>query len=200
MAIADLDRRASKLEDSMAQLRQQKDAEERAAWRRENSERLQWEMFLRVHGPESVEVTEKDLEEAKDDPERQEEIKAELAFKRLSQKVLAKYKDGWIVDYAAMDEAEKAFAWLLDCFHIYEDVYNLFRLDLDRWEYILELKPELSFVEEIEAIDAHVGNSEWREVCYLQENQDYVMERLFEYEEARRARYLKHKAEHPEEQ
>ena len=60
MAIAGLDRRASKLEDSMARLRQQKETEERKAWREANSERLEREMFLRVHGPEAVEVTEED--------------------------------------------------------------------------------------------------------------------------------------------
>jgi hypothetical protein len=88
---------------------------------------------------------------------------------------------------------------LLESFHIYEDVYNLFRLDLETWGDKLDLKPELSFVEEIKAIDEHTGSSDWREVCYLQEKQDAVMERLFEYEEARRARYLRYKAEHPEE-
>jgi hypothetical protein len=198
MAITGLDRRASKLEDSMDHLRRQKEAEERNAWRQENSERLQWEMFLRVHGPDSIEVTEEDIEKASD-PENKEEIKAEVACKKMLQRVLAKY-DGWIVDYGAMDETEKAFAVLLESFHIYENVYNLVRLDLDNWEYKLDLKPELSFVEEIKAIDEHIGSSDWREVCYLQENQDAVMERLFQYEEARRARYLRYKAEHPEEE
>ena len=51
MAVTNLDRRASKLEDSMDGLRRQKEAEERAAWRRENSERLRFEMFLRHYGP-----------------------------------------------------------------------------------------------------------------------------------------------------
>jgi hypothetical protein len=52
MAISELDRRASKLEDSMDGLKRQKAAEERQAWRESNSERLKWEMFLRNHGPE----------------------------------------------------------------------------------------------------------------------------------------------------
>ncbi len=198
MAITNLDRRTSRLEDSLEHLRLQKAKEERDAWRQANSERLKWEMFLRAHGPDSVEVTEEDLEKA-DDPETKEEIKAELAFKKLCQQVLSHY-DGWIVNYEGMDETEKAFAYLLECFHIYEPTYDLFRLDLDHWECKLDLKPELSFVEEIKAIDEHVGNTEWREVCYLQENQDAMMERAFEYEEDRRARYLRYKAEHPEDE
>ena len=58
MAISGLDRRASKLEDSMDGIRRQKEADERKAWREANSERLQWEMFLRNHGPASIEYTE----------------------------------------------------------------------------------------------------------------------------------------------
>jgi len=197
MAMTSLDRRASKLEDSMDHLRRQKEAEERKAWREANSERLQWEMFLRVHGPDSIEYTEEDIEKASD-PDYKEEIKAEMACKKMLQRVLAKY-DGWIVNYETMDETEKAFAVLLENFHIYENVFDLFRLDLETWGDKLDLKPELSFVEEIKAIDEHTGSSDWREVCYLQEKQDAVMEHLFEYEEARRARYLRYKAELPEE-
>ena len=197
MAITGLERRTSKLEDSMDRLRRQKEAEERKAWREANSERLHWEMFLRVHGPDSIEYTEEDIEKA-NDSDFKEEIKAEMACKKMLQRVLAKY-DGWIVNYEAMDETEKAFAVLLENFHIYENVFDIFRLDLETWGDKLDLKPELSFVEEIKAIDEHTGSSDWREVCYLQENQDAVMERLFEYEEARRARYLRYKAEHPEE-
>jgi hypothetical protein len=48
MAISGLDRRASKLEDSMDGIRRQKEADERKAWREANSERLKWEMFLRT--------------------------------------------------------------------------------------------------------------------------------------------------------
>jgi len=198
MAIAGLDRRASKLEDSMARLRQQKETEERKAWREANSERLMWEMFLRVHGPESVEVTEEDIEKT-NDPESKEEIKAELAYKKLIQKVLAHYKGGWIVDYGNMDETEKAFAWLLEEFHVFEDRENLFEMDYERWTDKLNIKPDVPFVEAIRAIDKHVGSSDWREICYLQVHQDAMMENLFEEEENRRASYLRYKAQHPEE-
>ena len=198
MAIAGLDRRASKLEDSMARLRQQKETEERKAWREANSERLEWEMFLRVHGPEAVEVTEEDIGKT-EDPERKEEIKAELAYKKLIQKVLAHYKEGWIVDYENMDETEKAFAWLLEEFHVFEDREDLFEMDYERWTDKLTIKPDVPFVEAIRAIDKHVGNSDWREICYLQVHQDAMMENLFEKEENRRASYLRYKAQHPEE-
>ena len=182
----------------MARLRQQKETEERKAWREANSERLEWEMFLRVHGPEAVEVTEEDIGKT-EDPERKEEIKAELAYKKLIQKVLAHYKEGWIVDYENMDETEKAFAWLLEEFHVFEDREDLFEMDYERWTDKLTIKPDVPFVEAIRAIDKHVGNSDWREICYLQVHQDAVMENLFEKEENRRASYLRYKAQHPEE-
>ena len=69
------------------------------------------------------------------------------------------------------------------------------------WQYKLgfdETRPP--FVEFIKAIDEHIGNSDWRDVCYLQENQDAIMERLFNNYEEWRARYLKYKAEHPTEE
>ena len=198
MAITNLDRRTSKLEDSLAHLKQQREAEERKAWREANSARLQWEMFLRVHGPESEEITEEDLEKT-DNPERKEEIKAQLAYKKLIPNVLAHYKEGWIVNYGPLNEAEKALAWLLEEFHVYEDSESLFELDFEQWTDKLNIGPEVPFVEAIRAIDEHVGNSDWREICYLQEHQDAMMESLFEKEEDRRARYLRYKAAHPEE-
>lgn len=198
MALTNLFNRASKLEASLKHLRLQKAEEEREAWRQANCERLQWEMFLRNHGPESVEVTEEDLEKTSD-PEGKDEIKAELAFKKLCQQVLSHY-DGWVVKYANMNETEKAIAWLLESLYAYRDIEDLFKMDLDTWACKLNLGPELGFVEEIKAIDAYVGNTDWREVCYLQKNQDAMMERAFEYEEDRRARYLRYKAEHPEDE
>jgi len=196
MAITNLERRTSKLEDAMDYLKRQKETEERKAWREANSERLNWEMFLRVHGPESVEVTEEDLEKT-DNLERKEEIRAEIAYKKLCQKVLSHYA-GWIVKYENMDETEKAFAYLLELFYAFQDTYSLFELDLDHWQYKLgfdETRPP--FVEFIRTIDEHMGGSDWREVCYLQESQDAIMERLFQNYEAGRARYLRYKSELP---
>jgi len=51
----------------------------------------------------------------------------------------------------------------------------------------------------IKAIDEHTGSPDWREICYLQERQDAIMERLFENYEAGRARYLRYKAEQQKE-
>jgi len=87
MAIAGLDRRASKLESSLDYVRQQKEAEERKAWREKNSERLSWEMFLRNHGPASISYTAEDIEKHDD----KEEIRAAIACREMLQKVLTKY-------------------------------------------------------------------------------------------------------------
>jgi hypothetical protein len=196
MAITNLDRRASKLEVSLSHLKRQKEADERKAWREANSERLQWEMFLRNHGPESIEWTEEDFEKY---PDEKEEIEAGIACRKMLQRVLAKYKEGWIVDYNAMDETEKAFAHLLEEFGVYIDPYSLFDQDLDNWLNKLgleEIRPP--FVELIRAIDEHIGSSDWREIRYRQDVQDAMMERLFENYEAGRATYLRYKAEHPE--
>ena len=73
MALSGLDRRASKLEDSMEGLKRQKEADERKAWREANFERLKWEMFLRNHGPESIEWTEESIEKY---PNEKEDIEA----------------------------------------------------------------------------------------------------------------------------
>ena len=194
MAISGLDRRASKLEDSMEGLRQQKATEERKAWREANSERLKWEMFLRNHGPVSIEYSEEDLEKY---PDEKEDIKAAIACREMHQKVLAKYKSH-IVDYEAMDSTEKAFAYLLEEFGMCMDTYRLFDSDIYYWQDKLgldEIRPP--FIELIRAIDQHTGSSDWREICYLQENQNFMMERLFENYEAGRANYLRYKAEHP---
>ena len=104
MAISELGRRASKLEDSMDGLKRQKAAEERQAWRESNSERLKWKMSLRNHGPESIDWTEDSIEKY---PDEKEDIKAGIACREMLQKVLAKYK-GHVVDYEAMDITEKA--------------------------------------------------------------------------------------------
>jgi len=119
MSLSGLDRRVSKLDDSMENLRKQKATEERAKWREENSDRLRWEMFLRVHGPASIDYTEESIKEY---PDEAEDIKAALACKAMMERVLAKY-DGWQVDYAAMDDTEKAFAYLLEDFNIYLELY-----------------------------------------------------------------------------
>ncbi|MGD0953811.1 MAG: hypothetical protein ABR985_15720 [Methanotrichaceae archaeon] len=191
MAVSGLDRRASKLEDSMDGIRRQKEADERKAWREDNSERIQWEMFLRNHGPASIEYTDENIEKYSD----KGEIRTAIACREILQRVLAKYKDH-IVDYEAMDATEKAFAYLLEEFCMCMDTYRLFDRDLENWQYKLgldEIRPP--FVELIRAIDEHTGSSDWREVCFLQENQDAIMRRLFENYEDGRAQYLKYKAE-----
>ncbi|MGD0953620.1 MAG: hypothetical protein ABR985_14725 [Methanotrichaceae archaeon] len=195
MAVSGLDRRATKLEDSMDGIRRQKAAEERKAWREANSERLQWEMFLRNHGPASIDYTEEDVEKYSD----KGEIRAAIACREILQRVLAKYK-GHIVDYEAMDATETAFAYMLEEFGMCMDPYSLLDSDLYFWLSKLgldEVRPP--FVELIKAIDEHTGSSDWREICYLQKAQDALIERLFENYEALRANYLKYKAEHPDE-
>jgi hypothetical protein len=172
-----------------------KEADERKSWREENSERLRWEMFLRNHGPESIDWTEESIEKY---PDEKEDIEAGIACREMLQRVLAKYK-GHVVDYEAMDASEKAFAYMLEEFGAYMDTYRLFDSDLYHWLDKLgldEIRPP--FIELIRSIDQHTGGPDWREICYLQENQDSMMKRLFENYEDGRARYLRYKAEHPD--
>jgi hypothetical protein len=191
MAVSRLDRRASKLEDSMEGLRKQKQAEERAGWRRKNSRRLRWEMFLRNHGPESIEWSEKEIQSY--DPEERAECEAGIACREMLEKVLAKYR-GCAADFEAMGTTEKAFAHLLNEFELFIGNYALFDRDLDYWQDKLglaEIRPP--FVDLIRAIDEHTGSSYWREICYLQNGQDALMEQIFENYEEGRARYLQNK-------
>jgi hypothetical protein len=70
--------------------------------------------------------------EAADDPGRQEEIKAELAYKKLCQKILPYYENGCVVNYEGMDETEKALClpWSVSTFM---RILTIFSGDLDRW-------------------------------------------------------------------
>ena len=54
------------------------------------------------------------------------------------------------------------------------------------------------FPELISRIDEHLGSSDWREICYLQEAQDYLMERFLENWEIMRANALQCRAEDPD--
>ena len=95
---------------------------------------------------------------------------------------------------------EKAFAHLLGELFLVVDDYYLLEKEIDHWSDKLdlaEIRPP--FVELIMAIDNHTGSHDWKKICYRQENQDAIMERLFENYENQRARYLKYKAEHAEE-
>ncbi len=72
-------------------------------------------MLLRNHEPASIEWTEKT---SRGYPDEAEDIKAVMACRAIMQKVLAKF-NGWEVNYEAMDEIEKAFAFLLGEFNSY---------------------------------------------------------------------------------
>jgi|GEM_PF-1425522 len=196
MALSGLDRRASKLEDALVSLKEQKAAEERKAWREANSERLRWEMFLRNHGPESLDLTEETIADYDDDDK--EDARAAIAAREVLQKLLAKY-DGDMPNRAAMDAMEKGISYILEEWFWAIDHFELLSEDLERWSDVLGLdETDPPFIELINAIDEHTGSSHWREIYYLQEAQDDAIEQLFENYEDRRGRRLKYKAEHAE--
>ena len=182
---------------TLAEEQRKRKAEAREQWRIKNTERLRWEMFLRNHGPDSMYMnqTPEDLVKY---PDEAEEIEAAIACRKLCQPALKKYK-GHIVDYKAMNDTEKAFACLLEDFNTFIDTDFLFGEDLDRWSDKLGLdESRPPFDDLIAAIDDHVGNSDWREIYRLQEAQDDMVEQARETYEDLRERYLRYKAEHPE--
>jgi len=85
---------------------------------------------------------------------------------------------------------EEALAWAIEEFHAFVDGFTLFRLDYVRWRDELNLDLMVSFVEAIKAIDAYISNSDWREICCLQESQGSLTERVFDSRENLWAKFL----------
>ncbi len=194
MAIAGLDRRASKLEDSMARLRQQKETEERKAWREENSERLRFEMFLRQYGPgENFDWARTTKEDKERGAEAQAETEAALAQEDMLRRILTHYDKEGVVNYTSMDTNEKAFASLFEELFLVADDNDLFMSDIEHWEHKLGLDLP-SFVDLIKAIDEHIGSSDWRQICYLEKRQHNLLEAAYTDFENRRARALQYRA------
>lgn len=194
MAISGLDRRASKLEDSMESLRQQKEAEERKVWREKNSEHLRFEMFLRQYGPGDdnfgwARTTKEDKERG---AEAQAETEAALAQEDMLRRILTHYDKDGVVNYTSMDINEKAFASLFEELFLVADDNDLFMSDIEHWEYKLGLDLP-SFVDLIKAIDQHTGSSDWRQICYLEERQHGLLEAAYTDFENRRARALQYR-------
>jgi len=193
MAISGLDRRASKLEDSMESLRQQKEAEERKVWREKNSEHLRFEMFLRQYGPgENFDWARTTKEDKERGAEAQAETEAALAQEDMLRRILTHYGGDGVVNYTLMDTNEKAFASLFEELFLVADDNDLFMSDIEHWEYKLGLDLP-SFVDLIKAIDQHTGSSDWRQICYLEERQHGLLEAAYTDFENRRARALQYR-------
>jgi hypothetical protein len=175
--------------DRRGHLKRQKEAEERQAWREENSERLRWEMFLRSFGPEG------DFDHLGETPENAED-EAAFAHREILQRILKHYKEDGIADYESMSFGEKAFAHLFDELFMVIDAYSLLDMDIDSWRYKFNIDLP-HFPELISRIDEHLGSSDWREICYLQEAQDDLMERFLENWEFMRTNASQSRAENP---
>jgi hypothetical protein len=201
MAITGLDRRASKLEDSLDSVRQKKEAEERAAWRRENSESLRFAMFLRHYGPgeDNFGWAKGSLEDKERDAEAHAEAEAALAHEAMLQQILTHYDEKGIVNWVSMDTKEKAFAHLFEELFLVTDDDDLFRHDIEHWEYKLGLDFP-PFVDLIKAIDEYTGSSDWRQICYLEERQYLLLKHACLVYEERRAGALQRRAKEAQEE
>jgi hypothetical protein len=171
-------------------LKLQKEAEELQAWREKNSERHRWEMFLRSFGPEG------DFDYLGETPRNAEE-EAAFAHREMLQRILKHYTGDGTADYEAMSFEEKAFAHLLDDLFMVIDDYELFDYDIDYWRFKLDIDLP-HFPKLISRIDEHLDSSDWREICYLQEAQDNLMELFLENWEIMRANALQCRAEDPD--
>lgn len=193
MAITGLDRRASKLEDSLGYIKQQREREEEAVWRKENSERLRWEMFLRHFGSrDSFNWARRSLEDPENDAETHAEAEAALSLEESLQRVLSHTDSDGNLDYQSMNSSDKAVANLLNTLFLVVDDTYLFKMDLERWRDILglDLPP---FIELIKAIDTHLGSSNWRQICCLEESQKQLLKTMFEVYEFTRDRALQYR-------
>lgn len=170
--------------------RRLKDAEMLQSWREENSERLRWEMFLRNFGPEG------DFDYLGETPKNSED-EAAFAHREILQRILKYYTEDGTADYESMSFEEKAFAHLFDELFMTIEDYELFDLDIDYWRFKLNIDLP-HFHELISRIDEHLDSSDWREICYLQEAQDYLMECFLENWEVMRADALQRRAEDPD--
>ena len=175
--------------DRRDHLKLQKDAEELQAWRIKNSERLRWEMFLRSFGPEG------DFDHLGETPKNEEE-EAAFAHREMLQRILKHYTGDGTAYYESMSFEEKAFAHLFDELFLVIEDYELFDMDIDYWRF--ELNIDLPhFHELISRIDEHLGSGDWREICYLQEGQDYLMKRFLKNWEILRSNALLCREENP---
>jgi hypothetical protein len=178
----------------MARLRQQKETEERKAWREENSERLRFEMFLRQYGPgENFDWARTTKEDKERGAEAQAETEAALAQEDMLRRILTHYDKEGVVNYTSMDTNEKAFASLFEELFLVADDNDLFMSDIEHWEHKLGLDLP-SFVDLIKAIDEHIGSSDWRQICYLEKRQHNLLEAAYTDFENRRARALQYRA------
>jgi hypothetical protein len=201
VAITGLERRTSKLEDSLEHVKRQKEAEERAAWRRENSERLRFEMFLRHYGPgeDNFGWAKRCLADKERDAEAHAEAEAALAHEAMLQQILTHYDENGVVNYTRMDTNEKAFAHLFEELFQVTDDDELFRYDIEYWEYKLGLDFP-PFVDMIKAIDEHTGSSDWRQICYLEERQYHILKHACSVYEERRAIALQRRTQEAQEE
>jgi len=176
--------------DRWGHLQRQKEAEELQFWRAENSERLRWEMFLRSFGPGDA------FDHLGETPKNAEE-EAAFAHREMLQRILKHYTGDGTAYYEFMSFEEKAFAHLFDELFLVIEDYELFDMDIDYWRF--ELNIDLPhFPELISRIDEHLGNSDWREICYLQESQDHLMELFLENWEILRANVFQCRAKDPD--
>lgn len=102
------DRRIDKLESENVLAVGKMKAESIEEWRKQNYERIRWEMFLELWGPDS------DWYSVGENPASVEDH-ACAAYKDLFTRALSKYK-GHIVDFDPMTGEERAFAFAIEEF------------------------------------------------------------------------------------
>ena len=176
--------------DHWGHLQRKKEDEEIQSWRKKNSERLRWEMFLRNFGPEG------DFDHLGEIPEDEEE-EAAFAHREMLQQILNHYSEDGTADYESMSFEEKAFAHLFDELFMVIDDYELLDTDIDYWRFKLNIDLP-HFHELISRIDEHLGSGNWREICYLQVAQNNLMELFLENWEIMRTNALQCRAEDPD--
>lgn len=154
---------------ALAEEERRKKAEALNEWRKENHDRLRWQMFLAIYGPESDWFRTPDGGDPID-------IVAETAYAAKFKQMLAKYYDGHLVDFGRVKGLEDgAFCEAIELFYgaINDSVLlECFLLNLnvgDGPDDLLRLAREKITKDGLE----------WLQICYSTEGQQSLEESFF---------------------
>jgi hypothetical protein len=171
----DIDKRIGELEIQAEPSRRKMEREARIQWRKDNSQRLRWEMFLRVWGPDSDWYG----TPGEDEPD---EIRA---YRSMLKRVLKHYNgqpdlfEESAFDYDKMRHDEKAFAYVFNGRFIDIEDHKLMDCDIHNQCGRLGINdnPHVNPLSElIKVIDTDMGGSDWRQICYTEEQQQELDE------------------------
>jgi len=154
---------------TLAEEQRKKKIEAREQWRKDNHERIRWQMFLSLYGPDSDWCT---FDPDPEDHDSCVEKVAEIAYSAQFRDVLKHYNDH-LVDYSHMRGCEGAFAFAIELF--YEGMADADLLKKALCHYGAELPSNTPYIELAKKKIAEHG-LEWMQIAYSDEMQQIIEE------------------------